>query len=132
MYNCIAPANGNVLKVSSNNDFKFDGETVGEMYTSYMTELSLQNMQNEKYDNYMIIDNGKKIDVKGGSFSFKGNLVSIDSLNFDPDKVDEIPFIFNDIWGGTYSPKEVKYKAINKDIDDYHQLKCYPDWWICV
>ena len=97
VYNCIAPANGNVLKVSSNNDFKFDGETVGEMYTSYVTELSLQNMQNEKYDNYMIIDNGKKIDVKGGSFSFKGNLVSIDSLNFDPDKVDEIPFIFNDI-----------------------------------
>ena len=126
VYNCNAPANGNVIKVSSNNDFKFDGETVREMYTSYMTELSLQNIQNEKYENYMIIDNGKKIDVKRSSFSFKGNLVSIDSLNFDPDKVNEIPFTFNDISGGTNSPKKVDCKAINKDINDY-QLRCYPE-----
>jgi hypothetical protein len=40
-YNCSAPAYRNVLKVSSNNDFKFDGENINEMYTSYMTELSL-------------------------------------------------------------------------------------------
>ena len=91
MYNCNAPANGNILKVSSNNDFKFDAETIGEMYTSYMTELSLQNLKNEKYDNYMIINNGKKINVKWGIFHSK------EIWFFGPDKVDEIPFIFNDI-----------------------------------
>ena len=126
LYNCNAPANGNVLKVSSNNDFKFDGETVNEMYASYMTDLSLQNIQNEKYDDFILIDNGKKIDMKGDSFSFKGNLVSINSINFDPDKVDEIPFTFNDISEGTNSPKEVNCKVINKDINDY-QLRCFPE-----
>ena len=94
MYNCIAPANGNVLKVSSNNDFKFDGETVGEMYTRYMTELSLQNIQDANYDDFILIDNGEMIYVTRSSFSLKGNLLSINQINFDPEKVDEIPFIF--------------------------------------
>ena len=124
-YNCSAPAYRNVLKVSSNNDFKFDGENINEMYTSYMTELSLQNIQNENYDNLILIDNGKIIDVKKSSFSFKGNLVPINSLNFDPNKVDEIPFIFNDISEGTDSLKEVNCEVINKNIADY-RLRCLP------
>ena len=125
-YNSSAPAIGNVLKVSSNNDFKFDGENINEMYTSYMTELSLQNIQNEDYDNLILIDNGKIIDVKKSSFSFKGNLVPINSLNFDPNKVDEIPFTFKDYNEITKSPEEVNCKVINKNIDDY-RLRCYPD-----
>lgn len=124
-YNCKAHANGIVSKVSSNNDFKFDGETVLEIYTSFLTESSLQNIQNEKCNDFILIDNGKKIFAKNGIFSIKGNIVPINSINFDLGKVDEIPFIFNDISEGTNSLKEVNCKVINKDIDDY-RLRCSP------
>ena len=124
-YKCTSPANGNVSKVSSNNDFKFDGETVSEVYTSFMSESSLQNIQNEKYNDFILIDNGKIIYAKVGTLSIKGNIVSINSINFDLDKIDEIPFIFNDISEGTNSPKEVNCKVINKDKDDY-RLRCLP------
>ena len=125
LYNCTCPANGSILKVSSDNDFKFDGEFVELMYTSYMTELSLQNIQDANYDDFILIDNGKKINVKRDSFLLKGNLLSINSINFDPDKVDEIPFIFNDISEGTDSLKEVNCEVINKNIADY-RLRCLP------
>jgi len=126
VYNCTSPANGNVLKVSSNNDFKFDGELVNEMYASYMTELSLQNIQDANYDDFILVDNGEKISVRRDSFSLKGNLLPINSINFSPDKVDEIPFIFNDNSEGTNSIKEVNCKVINKNIDDY-RLRCFPE-----
>ena len=127
VYNCTCPAKGNVLKVSSNNDFKFDGEIIEQMYASYMTQLSLQNIQDANYDDFILIDNGEMIYVTRSSFSLKGNLLSINQINFDPEKVDEIPFIFDDISNTTNnSLKEVNCQVINKNINDY-RLRCFPE-----